>query len=79
MIFRRLKDLACPGVGILAVASRSELQCDLEGHLKFLLRQGDLVLETTWEKWGSNSSEGKDRIKQFGGKHTPATSGACMG
>lgn len=73
MIFRHLKDLVCPGAGIPAVASRSKLQCDLEGHLKVLLRQGDFVLETTWEKSGSNSSEGNDGIKQFGGKHTPAT------
>lgn len=60
-----LKDLACLGAGTLAAASRSELQRDLEGHLKVLPRQGDLVLETAL---------GKDRIKQFGGKHTPGTS-----
>lgn len=43
---------------------RASFQRDLEGHLKALLRQSDLVLETAL---------GKDGIKQFGGKHTPAT------
>lgn len=62
---QRLKVLACPGVDTPAAASRSEFQPDLEGHLKVLLRQGDFVLETTL---------GKDGIKLFGGKHTPATS-----
>lgn len=62
---QRLKDLACPGVNTPAAASWSELQHDLKGHLKELLRQGDFVLETAL---------GKDRISLFAGKHTPATS-----
>lgn len=59
--FEHLMDLACLGAGIPAAVSWSELQRDLEGHLKMLLRQGDFVLGTAL---------GKDRIKLFGGKHS---------